>query len=124
MARSTEEWRGATDDAAVPPRVRLRVFMRDKGVCQCGCERPIRPGEPWQTDHKVALINGGANRETNLHSMLADHHKEKTRTDVAQKAKAARVQLKTYGVKGKSRPMAGSKASGWKKTFGRGWVKR
>lgn len=124
MSRSVAEWRGKNNDTPVPPRVRLRVFLRDKGLCQCGCTAMISPGGRWVTDHKVALINGGENRERNLQTLLEGHHKDKTKADVKQKARTARVQLKNYGIKGKSRPMPGSRASKWKKTFSNGWVKR
>jgi hypothetical protein len=30
-----------------------------------GCGRPLRPGDAWTCDHIVALISGGANRESN-----------------------------------------------------------
>jgi hypothetical protein len=32
-----------------------------------GCGRPIRP-DRWTYDHAVALVNGGENREANLHT--------------------------------------------------------
>lgn len=124
MPRRTDEWIGKTDDTPVPPRVRLRVFLRDKGKCQCGCGLAIATGDGWDTDHRVALINGGANRESNLQSLLSGHHKTKTKHDVATKAQTVRVQLKHYGIKRKSRPMPGSRNSDWKKTFSWGWVKR
>ena len=64
--RSVEEWIGATPDTAIPPRVRLRVFQRAEGRCE-ECTRKLMPGDQWQADHVVALVNGGANRESNLH---------------------------------------------------------
>lgn len=107
MARTVPEWVGKTDDAPVPPRVRLRVLNRDGGRCQCGCGREVR-GRPWQTDHKVALANSGENREGNLHTLLTVCHLRKTVADVAEKSAVARVAKKHAGIVTKSkRPIAG-----------------
>jgi 5-methylcytosine-specific restriction protein A len=115
MSRSVEEWVGKTDDTAIPPRVKLRVFDRYGGVCQCGCGRKIRAGEPWDAEHLIALINGGENRERNLGPCVREHHKGKTARDVAIKSKTAAVRMKNLGIKRKSsRPMPGSKASGFR----------
>lgn len=124
MSRSTEEWIGTTDDSAIPPRVRMRVWERAAGKCQ-GCTRKLRPGEDWQADHVIALINGGANRESNLRLLCDWCHKAKTAQDVAQKAEAARIRAKHVGIKKKSgRPMPGSRDSKWKQTINHGWVLR
>jgi 5-methylcytosine-specific restriction protein A len=34
MTREVPEWIGATDDAAIPARVRVRVFERYEGRCR------------------------------------------------------------------------------------------
>ena len=96
MSRAVENWVGATDDAKIPPRVRLRVFERFGGVCQLS-GRKIRAGEPWQVDHKTALINGGKHEEANLQPVLVDAHKVKTRDDLALKSKVYRTRLKHLG---------------------------
>lgn len=97
MPRSVEEWIGKTDDARVPPRVRLRVFDRDNGVC-CECKIVIKPGETWQCDHRVALVNGGEHRETNLAPIHAHCHLGKTSSDVKLKAKVAAVRQRHLGI--------------------------
>ena len=102
MTRSVPEWIGATDDAKVPRRVRLRIFEREGGKCWIS-GRKIMPGEPWELDHRVALINGGEHRESNLFPALRDKHREKTREDVAQKSKAYAVRSKHVGIKSKSK---------------------
>lgn len=123
--RSTPEWVGASDDSRIPPRVRLRVFYRDSGICQCGCGLMIRAGQKWQTDHIVALINGGKNVESNLRTLLAKHHAEKTKADVAEKAKVYRKAAAHLGIKPKSsRPFPGSRASGLKKLMSGEVVRR
>lgn len=88
MSRPVKEWIGKTDTTSAPPRVRLRIFQREGGVCHLS-GRKIHPGEPWQLDHKIALINGGRNCESNLYPALTDKHKEKTKADVAEKSRVA-----------------------------------
>lgn len=101
-ARSTEEWIGSTPDAAIPKRVRLRVFERHDGICHLS-GRKIMPGDAWDLDHITALINGGEHRESNLAPALRDKHREKTAADVAEKARTARIRAKHLGIKPKSR---------------------
>ena len=98
MARALPEWIGKTDDAKVPPRVRQRIYDREEGRCWIS-GRKIMPGEPWELDHKVALINGGEHRESNLFPALRKPHREKTRQDVAEKAASARVRQKHLGIR-------------------------
>lgn len=98
MARSVPAWVGKTDDTAAPPRVRVRVFERCEGKCgQCG--RKIRPGEGWTLEHLTALINGGANAETNLGVTCDWCLPKKNAADVAQKAKSAAVRSKHLGIR-------------------------
>lgn len=97
MSRSVPEWIGSSQDASVPPRVRVRVFERHNGICHIS-GRKIRPGELWECDHVVALINGGEHRESNLAPALKDKHREKTKEDVAEKAIVARKRAKSIGV--------------------------
>lgn len=114
MARSVPEWVGASDDAKVPDRVRLRVLLYYGGRCYY-CTRKLYAGKPWACDHIVALINGGEHREKNLAPICDLCHKLKTGEDVAAKSKTYKTQLKHYGVKKSRNPMPGSKASKWKR---------
>ncbi len=100
--RANDEWIGTTDDTPVPPRVKLRVFQRYQGTCYLS-GRKIRPGDAWQTEHVIALCNGGENRETNLKPALVDPHKVKTAQDRRIKAKDDRVRQKHLGIKKKRR---------------------
>jgi len=113
VSREVPEWIGATPDAKIPPRVRLRVFERHNGVCHLS-GRLIRAGEHWEIDHVVALILGGEHRERNLAPALVDKHREKTVQDVAEKAKVNRKRKAHLGIKKPSR-FPGSRDSGWKK---------
>lgn len=110
MSRAVPEWRGKTDDTPVPPRVRARVFLAHDGKCH-RTGRKIMPGEAWELEHRIALCNGGENRESNLAPILAGKpHREKTAEDVAEKAKVARIRAKHIGAYPKSsRPLRSEK---------------
>jgi 5-methylcytosine-specific restriction endonuclease McrA len=124
-ARSVPEWVGKTSDTPIPQRVRIRVFERNRGICQCGCTRRIWPGQRWETDHIVAIINGGENREKNLQTLLGDCHDKKTGKDVAQKSKTYERKLMNHGIKKKrGPPMPGSKRSKWKRRMDGSVVRR
>lgn len=117
MSRAVAEWRGKDDDTPVPGRVRVRVYVRDGGCCK-ECGRKIRGGERWICDHTIAIINGGENRENNLRTICDWCDKNvKTPADVADKSKVAKVRAKHLGIKRKSRPLPGSRASGVRKKF-------
>lgn len=102
MTRSTDEWIGKTDDQAIPPRVRLRVFERHGGICHLS-GRKIMPGDAWDADHVIALVNGGEHRESNMAPALRTEHRKKTARDVAQKAKDRRIRAKHLGIRKPSR---------------------
>jgi len=104
MSRDVPEWIGKTPDTKIPPRVRLRVFDAHGGRCYLS-GRKIMPGDKWDLDHKIALINGGENRESNLAPALRAPHREKTAADVAEKSKVERIRQKHLGVWKSSRPM-------------------
>jgi 5-methylcytosine-specific restriction protein A len=117
MTRSVPEWWGKTNDSPIPPRVRVRVFERARGICHLS-GRKIMPGESWDCDHIIALVNGGEHRERNLAPALTGKHKEKTKEDLSLKSKIYRKKASHLGIKRKkSRPIPGSKASGLKKGF-------
>jgi len=97
MSRTVPEWIGRTPDTPAPPRVRLRIFERYDGKCWIS-GRKIMPGDKWQLEHPLALINGGENRESNLAPALVEPHKVKTAEDMAQKSKDYRVRAKHTGV--------------------------
>lgn len=102
MPRSLPEWIGTSPDSPIPPRVRLRIFERFEGRCQCGCNRKIMVGERWDCEDEIAIINGGERRESNLRPFLTEHHKSKTRQDVAIKSKTYRTRAKHLGIKKRS----------------------
>jgi len=113
MSRTVSEWIGKNDEAAIPTRVRLRVFERHGGVCHLSGQR-IRAGDLWDVDHVVALVNGGSHRESNLAPALRDKHREKTKADVAEKSRVHRKRAKHIGIKKPSK-FACSRDSKFKK---------
>ena len=121
--RSTKEWIGKTPDTKVPPRVRLRVFEAAGEICAL-TGRKIRPGDQWDCDHRIALKNGGENRESNLQPVLRAAHREKTKADVAQKAKDARVRKKHLGLHESRSPMRGGRRDKLKRKISGEGVRR
>lgn len=117
--RAIEEWRGRTDDSAIPDRVKLRVHLRCGGKCQA-CGRKIDHRNPAAYDHIVPLADSGGHRENNLQVVCNfPCHQVKSAEEAEQRAKLRRVQKKTAGIKrkAKGRPMAGTKASGLRRRF-------
>lgn len=98
--RSLPEWIGKTDDERPPTRVRVRVFDAYGGKCWL-TGRKIQVGDEWDLDHKLALINGGENREANLAPALRFAHRIKTAADVGQKAALATARAKHIGARNK-----------------------
>lgn len=123
MSRSTPEWVGKTPNSGVPPRVRLRVWERCQGMCGV-CGRKIGPADTWIIEHLHALILGGENRESNLGVTCGWCKPVKDREDIAIKVKSDRVRKRHAGIKTTSRPMPGSRASGFKRKMNGEVVKR
>lgn len=94
MTRSVEEWRGRTDDAKVPARVKIRILERENFICHLTGAKidPLR--DEFDFDHKVSLILGGEHREGNLFPALRAAHRKKTAVEMAVKSKIARVKKK------------------------------
>lgn len=95
--RSVPEWRGATDDAAIPPRVKLRIWDRCGGRCGLTGKK-LMVGDAYDFDHIKALANGGEHAEFNIHVVCRIAHREKTKADVAEKAKVDRQRKKHLGL--------------------------
>jgi 5-methylcytosine-specific restriction endonuclease McrA len=99
--RTVPEWIATkSDDEAVPPRVRQRVFIRFDGKC-AGCGRRIGEGAlAWDCDHIIALALGGQHREGNLRALCrAVCHRDKTRDDAALRKRFNASQKKRAGIK-------------------------
>lgn len=100
MSRAIPEWVGKTDDSAVPPRVKLRLFDKVCGFCQGPCGRWLGTGDkPFHADHIKALINGGENRESNLQILCDWCHADKTVADVAVKSATYKTRARHLGIR-------------------------
>lgn len=96
--RAVAEWIGKSDNAKVPPAVRVRVFEKYEGRCYLSGIK-IESGMAWDLEHILALCNGGEHRESNFAPALVAPHKDKTRADRGLKAKNDRVRKKHLGIK-------------------------
>lgn len=99
----------------------VKIFLARNGMCW-NCKTQIRQGEQWFIEHPESLALGGSDDDADL---WPSHTKCKARKDAQDKAeKAARDASIASGLmrggrkaKAKGRPMPGSRASGYKKTF-------
>lgn len=115
MTRELPEWVGKSSDAAIPPRVKLRVFDRFGGKC-AECHKVLGgSGGPPEFDHIVPLVLNGENRETNIQPLCRGCHRAKTNIDVATKSKDRRVKAKHLGIEKKKQRLPGSKGTKWKR---------
>lgn len=105
---------------------RAKMFVAHGGKC-CVCSELIDAvrDKGFIDEHIIALENGGTNAMSNRGPAHKACARQKTATDHKLSAKGKRVYADRIGAKSdKARPMPGSKASGWKKTFARGWERR
>jgi 5-methylcytosine-specific restriction protein A len=98
VSRDVPEWIGKDDNATIPPRVKLRVAKRADHKCEiCGVR-----AERGEVDHITPVIfstpDNPLNRERNLQWLCINHHKAKTKSDVALKSLVAKRQIRTAGI--------------------------
>ena len=105
--RKVPEWIGATDDAAIPDRVKLRIWARENGRCHI-TGRAIMPGDKYQFEHIKSLALGGHHRETNIALALAAPHKLKTAKERGEQAHSDKIRKRHVGIK-KPRTITGWK---------------
>ena len=113
MSRSTPEWKGKTDDTVLPARAKIRIFDAFKGCCAI-CGNRIMGSLRPAYDHRIALINGGRNVESNFQLLCVPCHKDETGADVKIKAKTARIRKRHLGIRKPSK-FPGSRDSKFKK---------
>lgn len=103
---------------------RAKLFLEHDGKC-CLCKRQIDGvRERWLVEHIVALERGGDNSRTNLAPAHERCAKPKTAEDHKAGAKGKRVYANAIGAKVAKKPMAGSRASGWKHKMNGLWERR
>jgi 5-methylcytosine-specific restriction protein A len=112
--RSVPEWIGKTPNTAIPPRVKVAIYLAADGRC-AKCTRFIDGAKVvGQYDHAIPLILGGGHRQSNLQLLCVECHSQKTKLDVKLKSKVAKVQKRHLGIKKPSR-FACSRNSKFKK---------
>lgn len=121
--RPTPEWIGRKPETPIPPRVKLRIWLRQDGRC-ADCERKLCVGERPQFDHVVALVNGGEHRESNLRMLCPWCHILKTRADVTEKSRAAKRAKSHRGLRNKRSRWPYGRNSPWKKKISGELVRR
>lgn len=105
------------------PKVRQAAFDRAGGLCE-GCGGFLYTGK-FAYDHIIPDALGGEPTLTNCAVLCTACHGTKTaQADVPRIAKAVRQHQKHIGARAPSRPMAGSRRSGWKQKIGGGWERR
>lgn len=119
MSREVPEWVGRSDDTPLPARVKLRIVERQGGGC-ARCTRQFSPRLLPEFDHRLALINGGANRESNFQALCEFCHATKTKLDVARKALDAGKRKKHLGLETKRSRFPTSKNGRFKAKIGGG----
>ncbi|MER9176683.1 HNH endonuclease [Mesorhizobium sp. M0955] len=86
MVRSVTEWVAKNDDARPPKSCQLRILDRQDNKCAL-TGHAFRPGDNIEFDHICPLWLHGENRETNLHAVLGEAHKRKTKAEATVRAK-------------------------------------
>ena len=105
-------------------RDRVKVFGQGKGVCYL-CKQTILPREPWECEHPTPFAVGGSDRLEDLLPVHVSCHATKTKRDVYEIAKTNRIQAKHIGAhRSQSRPMPGTKRSGWRHLMNGKWERR
>ena len=103
---------------------RVRLFELRNGICHL-CEGKIQVGQAWHIEHLIAWELTRDDSDDNLRLAHVKCHKPKTAEDVRAIRKADRQRAKHVGVKKpKGRPIAGTKASGWKHKLNGQWERR
>lgn len=84
------------DRKPLTKKQRVQLFFDRKGEC-CICGGNIKVGEKWIDEHITALAMGGTNDLSNRGPAHVNCAKGKTKIDVAQIAKAKRIEAKHIG---------------------------
>jgi len=111
MPRSSSTWHSDNHDAAIPQRVKLRVFERDNRICFL-CGQPIRTSDGLDFHHRKPLIDGGEHSEANLVPVHRKCHRLQTAREAQERAEARATVKHHYGItapktKWAKRPLGG-----------------
>jgi 5-methylcytosine-specific restriction protein A len=95
--RTVTEWVGKTDDARPPKSCKLRILERQGNRCALSGHLFV-PGDKIEFDHILPLWLHGENREKNLHAVLGESHKRKTKAEAVVRAKIHRQTARNLGI--------------------------
>ena len=93
---------------------RVALFQSRGGICHI-CGGRINVGEKWELEHRIPLQLGGDDEEQNWELAHIKCHKDKTKIDVGQIAKAKRREARHLGAKVSKSPMPYGRGSKWKR---------
>lgn len=92
-----KEWVGKTAEAMPGQTVLLRLYAKQNGICACGCGQSMNLNrDKVDCDHRVALIDDGENRESNLQLLLHVCHKGKTAKEATARSEERRHKAKAF----------------------------
>lgn len=95
--KNLKEWVGKTPEAMPGQTVLLRLYAKQNGICACGCGHVMNLNrDKVDCDHRIALIDGGENRESNLQLLLHRCHKAKTAEEATARSKERRHKSKAF----------------------------
>lgn len=106
-----------------PAKVRAAAFERADGRCEsCGAKLMT---SAFHYDHRIPDAMGGEPVLENCEVLCKTCHFSKTAgTDAPRIAKTRRQHRKHIGAKRSSRPLPGSRASGWRHRLDGTWERR
>lgn len=105
-------------------KLKLAAWQRSGGICECGCGVKIIAGDGPEYDHIEEDFFGGEPTIENCMVMRKRCHDAKTKQNRPAVDKTRRVFEKRINARKQSRPMPGSRASGWKHKADGTWEKR
>lgn len=95
--KNLKEWIGKTPEAMPGQTVLLRLYAKQNGICACGCGQVMNLNrDKVDCDHRIALIDGGENRESNLQLLLHPCHKAKTGQEASARSEERRHKAKAF----------------------------
>lgn len=96
-------------------KVRLAAWERSGGLCECGCQVKILPGDGPEYDHRVEAVLGGEATLQNCVVLRRRCHQAKTSARAPVLAKTRRLEKAASGIRPRKVVIPGSKASKWRK---------
>jgi hypothetical protein len=106
------------------PKTKRLALERANGMCECGCGKPLDDSTEYH--HIVSSWSDGDNSLKNCAALRPDCHRSWTeKFDKPGFNKHRRLVAKmANSIRRRSRPLPGTKASGWKQKMSGEWVRR